>query len=138
LLIFDNTFTNPPSTAAPIVLVNSPNNTQALIHSRNTSTATTTLINPGANSSIYEVIGGIRGPSSITASTSFFHKTAFVPSSIIDVKTDYGAVGNNSVDDTNAIRNAILHVARLLEGSPPAKLNYTRSCTLAHHQMRLD
>lgn len=107
LLIFDNTFTNPPSTAAPIVLANSSNNLQPLIHSRNTSTATSTLINPGGNSSIYEIIGGIRGPSSITASTSFFHQTAFVPSSIIDVKTDYGAVGNNVADDTIPLRNAI-------------------------------
>jgi hypothetical protein len=108
LVIFDNTFTNPPNTAPPIKLSNFSGATQAVVHSKNTSAATSALFNPGLNSSIYEVIGGVRGPSNISATTSFFRQTAFVPSSIIDVKTDFGAVGNNIADDTTPIRNAIL------------------------------
>ncbi len=111
LVILDTAFTNPPSTGAPIVLANWSGCKQAVVVSNNSHPGATALIAPGANSTIHSVPAGALGASAITTATRFFKQSAFVPTSIIDVKVDHGALGNNVADDTAAI-NAAIAVAK--------------------------
>ena len=101
LLIFDCVFTNPPSANPPIFL----RIRQWAIHSNNT-TSTNALFG-GSTQYVFEVPPGQRRGSIGSAQQSFFRSEAPIPTRVFDAKRDFGAAGNGSGDDTDAVQRCI-------------------------------
>ena len=106
--IFDCSFTHPPDAKAPIRLTNFSQMTQNLLVSNNSAPASAALVSLGDNSHVTELPAGARGPSLSDPKRSFLKSNEAVPSTIIDVKTGFGATGDGYHDDTAAITNALL------------------------------
>lgn len=105
--VVDCSFTNPPDTKAPIRLTNAGNCQQPLIVSNNSAPSSEALIDQGADSRLSYLPAGVRGPNLSDPNHSFLKSVEAVPATILDVKTRFGAKGNDSADDTIAITNAL-------------------------------
>ncbi len=115
--IFDCSFTHAPDAGAPIRLTNVPGVLQSVMLSNNVAPGSSNLIDPGRDSQIAQIPTGMRGPSLSDPAKTLFISSETVPASVLDVKTQFGAKGDNVADDTQAILNAI-HVAASQGGHP--------------------
>ncbi len=110
ITITDCKFTNPPSTNPPLKLSQWDGMVLRVISSGNSFSGSSSFINLGANGEITGVTGRNRFGPITWASQSFFTDidTTFVPvGAVFDARTDFGAVGNGSSNDTAAIQNCI-------------------------------
>ena len=105
--VVDCSFTNPPDTKAPIRLTNAGNCEQPLIVSNNSAPSSQALVDQGGDARISYLPAGARGPNLSNPNHSFLKSVEAVPATILDVKTRFGAKGNDSADDTIAITNAL-------------------------------
>ncbi len=115
--IFDCSFTHAPDAGPAIRLTNWRTVSQSVILSNNMAPGSSTLIDPGLNSQIAQIPAGARGPSLSDPTQSLFTSNETVPSTVLDVKTGFGATGNGITDDTQAILSAI-RAASALGGHP--------------------
>jgi hypothetical protein len=106
-LIWDATFTNPPSQHPPIALINPQNTKQELIISSNISSGTSAVVAPGVNSSIHEIPPGKIAPLLREKGITFFQETASLPGKVLDAQRDFSAAGDGKTDDTDALQNLI-------------------------------
>jgi hypothetical protein len=107
--LMDNVFTNPPNGNPPVRVINSPRNTgNALIVGGNQHSWTPYLVADHTRGDliIHEIPRGQIGPSDITAQTRFHRSTSAVGGQIFNAR-NYGAIGNESADDTTAIQATI-------------------------------
>jgi hypothetical protein len=102
LLIFDCTFTNPPSSDPPVNL----GSATVLVHSNNVWPSGRALVG-GNTQFVQEIPKGTRGASITSANQKFFSSTAKIPGKVFDAKRDFGARGNGTGDDSDAIQKTI-------------------------------
>ncbi|MHB0957232.1 MAG: glycosyl hydrolase family 28-related protein [Pirellulaceae bacterium] len=105
--IFDCTFTNPPSAAPPLCLNNPPELQNLLIVSNNSSPGTSRVVDPGPNSRITEVPPGQRTPVLADPARSFLCDTPWTSPKVFDAVRDFGAIADNTADDTAAVQACI-------------------------------
>ncbi len=105
--VFDCSFTNPPDSKAPIRLTNFGGWTQTILTANNSAPASSSVVDLGANGHLTQLPAGARGASLSDPTRSFFKSTEAVPSTVIDVKTRFGAFGDGYHDDTAAVTNAL-------------------------------
>jgi hypothetical protein len=104
VLMFDATFTNPPTTDPPVYLQAT---SDVLMTSNVVSAATTAVyLNPAGDTSIYAIQSGVYGGVLTGADATGFKTSFAIPPTVFDVTT-YGAKGDDVADDTTAIQNAI-------------------------------
>ncbi len=107
-LIFDNVFTAAPNTDPPIRLVNPKDIQQVVTLSGNVCAGSKAIIDKGANGVVVEIpTGGKRPPVLASAAQRFLRDTAEIPGKVFDARRDFGAVGDNRADDTDAIQRCI-------------------------------
>lgn len=114
--IFDCSFTHPPDTKAPVRLTNYGGFTQLLVTSNNSAPASTSVVDLGQNGRVATLPAGARGASLNDPTRSFLKSSETVPTTVLDVKTRFGAKGDGCADDTAAITNA-LTTARVQGGN---------------------
>jgi len=133
--VFDCSFTNPPGAGAPLRLTNPGYALQSALLSNNTAPASSRITDPGENSQITVVPPGARGPSLSDPAQSLFISAETVPTTILDVKTQFGAKGDSVTDDTRAILSAIRAAAALgghpLVYLPPGVYNVSATLPIA-------
>ena len=105
--VFDCSFTNPPDSKAPIRLANWGGWTQTIVASNNSAPASSSVIDLGQNGHLTQLPAGTRGASLSDPNRSFLKSTEIVPTTVLDVKTRFGAVGDGYHDDTAAIASAL-------------------------------
>jgi len=107
--IFDCNFTNPPNyNKPPIRLVNPDSMKQLLVISDCCSPGTAELYYADPNGShVTEVPAGDYSPFISLGTRSFLKSEWHIPGKVFDAKEDFNAVGNEIVDDTNAIQETI-------------------------------
>jgi len=105
--IFDCSFTNPPDSKPPIRLTNWAGMTQTVTASNNSAPASSSMIDLGQNGHLTQLPAGTRGASLSDPNRSFLKSTEIIPTTVLDVKTRFGAVGDGYHDDTAAIASAL-------------------------------
>ncbi|MHB1241696.1 MAG: glycosyl hydrolase family 28-related protein [Gammaproteobacteria bacterium] len=122
ILVFDTTFTNPPGRLPPIRLDNPRYMGQIAILSNVTSPGTPSVIDGGHNGTVRWIPQGPRTAPRTSYPTG---------SRILDVKTDFGAKGDGSSDDTLALQRALNAAHRLGSGTilylPSGSYNVSRT-----------
>lgn len=103
-LVFDCTFTEPPSEAPPISLANA---SQKLVISANTPLDAAALVQTTPASQITFVPRGERSGVISSASRTFLCDAAPAPGRVFDARTDFGAIGDGVADDTTALQATI-------------------------------
>lgn len=102
--IFDCVFSKPPDKTAPVKIRR---NGQKLFVSGNVSKETDGVIQPGHTGQVFEIPAGKRSGSLTSADQRFLEETVVVPGKVFDAKVDFGAKGNRTADDTDAIQQTI-------------------------------
>ena len=105
--IFDCSFTNPPDTKPPVRLTNWGGWTQTVVTSNNSAPASSSVVDLGQNGHLTQLPAGTRSASLSDPNRSFLKSTEVVPTTVLDVKTRFGAVGDGIHDDTAAIASAL-------------------------------
>jgi hypothetical protein len=103
-MIFDCTFTDPPSDAPPVLL---PSAEIPVILSNCESKGTKDLLGLSQPSKTpikpLVIPPGKRGPAVTSARQTFFRSEVKLPGKVFDAKRDFGAKGDGKTDDTDAI-----------------------------------
>jgi len=133
--VTDCTFTHPPNNAPPISLTNWATVLQTATLSNNAAPNSTGVINPGANSQVLQVPVGSHGPNLSDPTQTFIRTSESVSGRVLNVKTDFGAKGDNQTDDTAALRNAIIAAQSVGNGAvvylPPGVYLVSATLTLS-------
>lgn len=104
--VYDTVFSDSPTSVPPILLGNRNDYTQQLLTSTNEFATGTAEYTPSNNYTASTVPAGYRNRSLISPHQRFLKESVQIPGQIFDAKA-YGAVGNNSTDDTAAIQATI-------------------------------
>ena len=104
VLMFDCSFTRPPSDRAPVRLVNT---VQKLMVSNNRPAAVESLVQTTPAAKVYVIPPGRLGGVIASAEQRFLHDSATVPGKVFDAVRDFGAKADGKSDDTAAIQAAI-------------------------------
>jgi len=104
VLLFDCSFTRPPSDAPPVKLANA---SQILFVSNNRPEPVDRLAQTTTPARLYEIPPGRLGGVVTAAEQRFLQDTATVPGRVFDAVQDFGAKGDGQADDTAAVQAAI-------------------------------
>ena len=104
VLMFDCSFTRPPSDRPPVKLVNA---AQTLLVSSNRPDPVERLVQMTPAARLYTIPPGRLGGVVASAEQRFLQDTATVPDRVFDAVHDFGAKGDGRADDTAAIQAAI-------------------------------
>jgi hypothetical protein len=103
-LIFDCTFSQPPSDKPPVKLMS---NNQKLLVSGSQPTTVERLVQTASPNQVCFLPPGRMQGVITSPNEKFLQETAVVASKVFDAVRDFGAKGNGQADDTGAIQSAI-------------------------------
>ncbi|QDU92647.1 Pectate lyase superfamily protein [Lignipirellula cremea] len=104
VVLFDCSFVDPPSAAAPVQAMRQ---TQRIIASENTAPGCDELIRGGNPQFRYVLPAGKSKGSLASAERSFFRTTVAVPGKVFDARRDFHAQADGRTDDTAAVQACI-------------------------------
>jgi len=137
VLMFDCVFSEPPSQQPPVKVHSG---SQPLILSGNVPAPVGELVSAGPGNALHVVPSGGSGGVVRDAHQSFLRSDVSVPPRVFDAKTDFGAKGDGSTDDTEAIQKAIdaarEHGNDALAYLPPGYYVITRSLRISGSDYR--
>ncbi|HEY3396068.1 MAG TPA: glycosyl hydrolase family 28-related protein [Armatimonadota bacterium] len=110
--VMDTVFTNPPNTHPPITMINGTYSQQIAMVSNVRALGCSGLVDTGLSGSYQGLAPGTALATIKSPTRRFLKSTVPLPGVIYDAKIDFGAVGDNVTDDTNAIE-ACITAARL-------------------------
>lgn len=105
--IFDCAFTKPPGDSPAIRLANPRSVQQLLILSNNVAPAPGRLVDSGPNSRVVEVPRPGRKGALSDPRRGFLRESVRAPGEVFDARRDFGARGDGTGDDTDAIQRCI-------------------------------
>lgn len=111
LMVFDTSFTRPPSRKAPIRLDSPPYMNQIAILANVTSLNSDTVVAAGPNGIVNQVATNRNVAPLVNLEQKFLRGSNDPAGRILDVKEDCGAAGNGRRDDTAAIQHCLNRAA---------------------------
>ncbi|HZK80968.1 MAG TPA: glycosyl hydrolase family 28-related protein [Humisphaera sp.] len=105
VLIFDCTFTHPPSVDQSPIRVNRAG--QRLIVSNNRAEGSPSVVRMPQGAKLVEIPAGARSGVVKSAAQTFLKSSVRIAGKVFDAKRDFGAKGDGIADDTASINNAI-------------------------------